>query len=186
MANAEGVPASGKTQAPDNRPYSGVNSPSDPTNEPGQYPVTPSWGDAIFGGPLPTGTGAPGSTGARRGQAGTDATNEPGQTSDGLTGVTDAQITQSGAPGSQGAVDSDGGADSVTFTAASDGINPYRMVTTSDDISGPGDWTGANDQGYATGGPQLPGIAGNEPQAGAGRYQPGGGSVMRGGRDIKP
>jgi hypothetical protein len=168
-----------KTQAA-NRPYSGTAESSDPTNEPGQYP--PSGKNNIFGGPLPTGTGAPGSAGA---SGSADATNEPGQVSDGLTGVTDAQITQSGAPGSQGAQVHDGGPDSITYTQASDGIGPYQNVTTSDSLSGSGDSTGANDSGYATGGPQLPGIKGNEPEAGSSRYQPGGGHVMRGGRAVR-
>jgi len=168
-----------KTQT-SNRPYSGTTESSDPTNEPGQYPPGDQHG--IFGGPLPTGTGAPGSAGA---SGSADATNEPGQTQDGLTGVSESQITQSGAPGSQGAQVRSGGGDSVTYTKASDGIGPYEQVTASDDLSGPGDSTGANDSGYATGGPQLPGIQGNEPQAGSGRYQPGGGKVLRGGRDVK-
>lgn len=170
-----------KTQT-GNRPYSGTSESSDPTNQPGQYP--PGSEHGIFGGPLPTSTGAPGSPGG--GSGATDATNEPGQTEDGLTGVTESQITQSGAPGSQGAQDHDGGGSSVTYTKASDGIGPYEQVTKSDDLSGPGDSTGANDSGYATGGPQLPGIKGNEPQAGSSRYQPGGGRVLRGGRDVRP
>jgi hypothetical protein len=164
------------------RPYSGTNESADPTTEPGQYPVG-GWGNAIFGGPLPDGTGAPGSQGAR---GAADPTNEPGQVSDGLTGITDAEISNTGAPGTQGAVDHDGGADSITYTYPNDGIGPYAQVSVSDDLSGPGDSTGANDQGYATGGPQLPGIKGNEPQAGGSRYQPGGGHVMRGGRSVRP
>jgi hypothetical protein len=51
----------------------------------------------------------------------------------------------------------------------------------SDDLEGPHDSTQANDQGYGTGGPQLPGIAGNEPVPG-GKFQPGSGRVLRGGR----
>jgi hypothetical protein len=168
-----------KTQT-SNRPYSGTSSSTDPTNEPGQYP--PGEQHGIFGGPLPTGTGAPGSAGA---SGSADATNEPGQTHDGLTGVTDAQITQSGAPGSQGAVVNSGGPDSITYTCPNDGIGPYSTDTKSDALSGPQDSTGANDQGYATGGPQLPGIRGNEPQAGSSRYQPGGGRVLRGGRSVR-
>lgn len=170
-----------KTQT-SNRPYSGVNETSDPTNEPGQYPPG-NWGTALFGGPQPDGTGAPGSQSAYPGSS--DATNEPGQTEDGLTGISESQITQSGAPGSQGAVNSSGGS-SVTYTMPNDGIGPYTDVTCSDDVSGPRDSTGANDQGYASGGPQLPGIQGNEPGAGSARYQPGGGRVMRGGRAIRP
>ena len=163
------------------RPYSGVNETGDPTNEPGQYP--PSAENNIFGGPLPTGTGAPGTRGAYPGAA--DATNEPGQTEDGLTGLTEAQITESGAPGTQGAVDNPGGPDAITYTMPQDGIGPYANVTKNDATSGPQDSTQANDDGYATGGPQLPGIRGNEPQAGSARYQPGGGRVLRGGRAVR-
>ena len=176
MANSDHYPSSGKTDA-DTRPYSGISESSDPTNQPGQYPVG-SWGTAFFGGPLPDGTGAPGS--GQRGEP-LDPTNEPGQTVDGLTGITNAEITQTGAPGTQGAQNSGGGT-GITYTMPQDGIGPYQNVTVADELAGPRDSTGANDQGYATGGPQLPGIKGNEPQAGSGRYQPGGGHVMRGGR----
>ena len=172
-ANQSTRPARG----PGGRPYSGTAAGGDPTNEPGQYP--PGEDHGIFGGPLPTGTGAPGTSGAG-GSA--DVTNQPGQTEDGLTGITESEITQTGAPGTQGARNADGGADAVTFTRPSDGIGTYEMVTDSDDIAGPRGWTQANDQGYATGGPQLPGLKGNEPEAGGDRFQPGGGRVMRGGR----
>lgn len=182
MANSDHYPPSGKTTTGD-RPYSGNSETADPTTEPGQYPVG-GWGDAIFGGPLPSGTGAPGSPGATRGGS-TDPTNEPGQVSDGLTGITDAEISNTGAPGTQGAQDSAGG-ESITYTTPQDGIGPYGTTTVADDLSGARDSTQANDQGYASGGPQLPGLKGNEPQAGSSRYQPGGGHVMRGGRAIKP
>lgn len=171
--------ATGKSPVP--RPYSGVAETADPTNEPGQYPVTGA-NAQIFGGPLPSGTGAPGSAGA---SGSADATNEPGQVSDGFSGVTDSEITSTGAPGSSGAQVHDGGSDAVMYTKPTAGITPYEMETTSDNVSGTGDWTAANDSGYATGGPQLPGIKGNEPEAGAGRFQPGGGTVMRGGRAVR-
>jgi hypothetical protein len=58
----------------------------------------------------------------------------------------------------------------------------YQSDSFSDELSGPQDSTQANDEGYATGGPQLPGIKGNEPTAGGNRYQPGTGRVLRGGR----
>lgn len=142
---------------------------------PDQYPESSS--DLIFGGPLPTGTGAPGSAGA---SGSADATNQPGQNSDGLTGVSDHDIVSTGAPGSQGATNSGGGS-AITYTQPNDGIGPYVQVTVSDDVSGPRDSTGANDSGYGTGGPQLPSIKGNEPtDTGAG-----GGSVMRGGRAVR-
>lgn len=166
------------------RPYSGTGSSADPTNEPGQYPPGLAYETELFGGKLPTGTGAPGTQGGGSGGM-TDATNEPGQTEDGLTGITQSEITQTGAPGTQGVVDNDTGPDTITYTEASDGILPYRMVTVRDSVSGPGDSTGANDGAYATGGPQLPGIKGNEPQAGSDRFQPGGGKVLRGGRAVR-
>ena len=116
-----------------------------------------------------------------------DPTNEPGQTEDGLTGISEDEITETGAPGSTGADPSDGtGSESVTFTRPGSYLSgTYAMSTVRDDIDGPTDWTQANDSGYATGGPQLPGIKGNEPEAGTGRFQPGGGRVMRGGRAVR-
>jgi hypothetical protein len=157
----------------------GTATPADPTNEPGQYPVG-GWGDAIFGGALPQGTGAPGTAGGRG--SGSDATVEPGQLSDGLTGVSDADISNTGAPGSLGSQPGNSGSSAVDFTRPTAGVTTYGSETVHDEITGPKDWTQANDDGYGTGGPQLPGLAGNEPQAGEGRFQPGGGRVMRGGR----
>ena len=161
---------------------SGNQGQADPTNEPGQYPPG-GWGDAIFGGQLPQGTGAPGTAGA----SGTaDPTNEPGQISDGLTGITDAQITQTGAPGTQGtAPTSGGGPNAITFTRPMAGITAYETEIVNDSVGGSADWTQANDDGYNSGGPQLPGIKGNEPGAGSDRFQPGGGHVMRGGRAVR-
>ena len=156
----------------------------DPTNLEGQYPPG-NWGSALFGGPLPQGTGAPGTQGATY-DSGGDPTNQPGQLHEGLTGMGPADIAQTGAPGSQGAGNSSGGT-TISFTdpGTQPGVGAYRSETVSDDLSGPRDSTQANDQGYGSGGPQLPGIAGNEPQAGSHRYQPGG-HVLRGGRDVKP
>ncbi len=154
---------------------------ADPTGNLGYPPG--GWGTAIFGGTLPMGTGAPGSA-VNEGGA-TDATNEPGQTHEALAGVSDHDVVSTGAPGTQGAVDSAGGT-SITYTCPNDGLGPYHSDSVSDDVDGPRDSTQANDQGYATGGPQLPALKGNEPQAGSGRYQPGGGHVMRGGRAIHP
>jgi hypothetical protein len=170
------------------RGYSGIDAgDTDPTAEPGQYPGDPSWANQLFGGPLPTGTGAPGTQGARY-DSGGDPTNEPGQLHEGLTGLGPADIADSGAPGTATTPNTEGGSATITFTdpATQPGVGAYRSETVHDDISGPRGSTNANDQGYATGGPQLPGIAGNEPQAGSGRYQPGaGGSVRRGGRAVR-
>ncbi len=155
----------------------GDSRPGDPTNQPGQYP------GSLFGMPLPAGTGAPGSTGASWSSA-TDPTNQPGQLDEGLTGIGPPQTDHTGAPGTQGARTSLGsGPDTVTFTQLSAGIGHYDTKTVSDSISGSGDWTGANDMGYASGGPQLPGIKGNEPSVNDGPYTAkSGGSVRRGGR----
>jgi hypothetical protein len=153
----------------------GDSRPSDPTNQPNQYP------DSLFGMPLPSGTGAPGSQGAG---GAADPTNQPGQLEEGITGMGPPQTTHTGSPGSQGAKPSLGaGPDTVTFTKLSSGIGPYQTQTVSDEISGSGDWTAANDQGYASGGPQLPGIRGNEPSVNEGPFTAkSGGRVLRGGR----
>ncbi len=157
---------------------SGTSTSADATNEPGQYPVG-GWGAAIFGGPLPTGTGAPGTTG---GGGGSDDTAEAGQLTDGITGITDAEITQTGAPGTGTTPNGGGGSTSITYTRpGSPYSGTYKSDTISDDTSGPRDSTQANDEGYGTGGPQFPGNKGNEPRAGEGPYQPGSGRVLRGG-----
>ena len=158
---------------------SGESGSGDVTAQPGQYP--PGSDHGIFGGTLPTGTGAPGSGG---GAGGGDPTTEPGQTGDYFTGTPEAQLTSTGAPGTSGGQGSDGGGpDAVSFTRAGSYLSgTYAQDSVRDEIGGPGNWTEANDSGYATGGPQLPGIKGNEPQAGEGRFQPGGGQVLHGGR----
>jgi hypothetical protein len=155
---------------------------TDPTNEPGQYPVDDGAQHNIFGGPLPAGTGAPGTQGG--GGRGSDPTTEPGQLTDGLTGITDREITSSGAPGTQGTTPTNGGGpDAVTFTRPTAGVTPYENISIRDSVSGPADWTQANDDGYASSGPKLPGM--QEPQAGSGKFQPGGGRVLRGGRAVR-
>jgi hypothetical protein len=151
----------------------------DVTNEPGQYPVG-GWGDAIFGGPLPQGTGAPGSAGAPRSA---DPTNEPGQLTEGISGTGPPQTDSTGAPGSTGADNSTSGADAIRYTRPGSFLSgTYKSDVVQDNVSGSQDATQANDSGYSSGGPQLPGLRGNEPQAGQGPFQPGGGRVMRGGR----
>ena len=157
----------------------GTASGADPTNEPGQYP--PGDDHGIFGGALPTSTGAPGSAGAPRSQG--DVTAEPGQTLS-FDGASQSAIVNTGAPGTSGvSPDLGGGGDNVSFTRPGSYLSgTYSTDEVNDQISGPEDWTQANDGGYAAGGPKMPGVAGNEPEAGGGRFQPGGGSVMRGGR----
>lgn len=163
-------------------PRSGTASGLDQTLEPGNYDND----SALFGGPLPQGTGAPGTAGAARGTG--DVTNEPGQTDMALAGVSEADVTETGAPGT--ATDPGvmvAGGTQVNYTlpgSYNDGT--YQSDSVAADLSGPRETTQANGEGYATGGPQLPGIKGNEPEAGQGRYQPGRGNVMRGGRDVRP
>jgi hypothetical protein len=163
--------------------YSGVRRGGDPAAEPGQYPP------GIFGGPLPEGTGAPGSVPGRRTASPADATNLPGQLGEVFTGVpvSDASgYSPSLSIGTPGAEPSTGtGPDAVTFTRPGSYLSgTYGTDTVRDETAGPGNWTEANDSGYATGGPQLPGIRGNEPVAGGTRYQPGAGRVLhRAGRD---
>jgi hypothetical protein len=178
-------PSGGGTSVPrETDAYSGTrDGTSDATNEPGQYPPG-DWGTAIFGGPLPDGTGAPGTRGANQGD--TDPTNEPGQTQDGLTGISEQDITQTGAPGTGTTPNDQGGAASISYTRPGSYLTgTYQTDTYNDDIQGPRDSTQANDEGYATGGPQLPGLKGNEPVPG-GRFQPGSGRVLRGGRAVNP
>lgn len=170
----------GKTKT-SGRPYSGPAENADPTTQPGQYPVSPA--NDIFGGPLPTGTGAPGSP-SGRGEP-LDPTNELGQTVDGFTGISREELTSTGAPGTQGAIDvegSEGTPMAITDPAGMAGIGPYTQVAASDELFGPMDSTQANDSGYATSGPKTAGLEGNEPQANIGPFQPAGGHVMRGGR----
>jgi hypothetical protein len=160
--------------------YSGTRAGNDPTTEPGQYP--PASDGGIFGGPLPTGTGAPGSSG---GKGGSDDTTQAGQLTDGLTGVTDAQISQTGAPGTSTSPGGGTGGASVTYTKPGSHLSgTYESESSSETLNGPGESTEANQEGYGTGGPQLPGIAGNEPVPG-GKFQPGSGRVLRGGRSVR-
>ena len=158
------------------KPAQGDSRGGDPTNQPNQYP------GSIFGMPLPSGTGAPGSRGASGSSS--DPTNQPGQLDEGISGSHPPQTDHTGAPGTQGANPALGsGTDTVSFTKLSAGLGPYQTQTVSDEISGSGDWTGANDQGYASGGPQLNGIKGNEPSVNDGPYTAkSGGRVLRGGR----
>ena len=176
-------------------PWSGTTDrgTDDATNLAGQYPPSPDWGNAIFGGQLPTGTGAPGSAGARYTSA-TDPTNEPGQTQDTFTGVPDSQIGGTGATGAPGtATTPDGatGGSPILYTNPGSYLaGSFQSERFNDHFSGPQDSTQANDEGYSTGGPQLPGLKGNEPTPLSGRYQTGpnngSGHVMRGGRDVHP
>ena len=153
--------------------YSGVKAGGlDPTLEPGNY------ADSLFGVQLPQGTGAPGSQGATY-SGDVDPTNEPGQLNEGLSGLGPSAIADTGAPGSMGAQNGGAGPDTVTYTRPGSYLSgTYQPDTVHESVSGPNDWTQAIDGSYAGGGPQLPGISGNEPTTtGAGM-----GRVMRGGR----
>jgi hypothetical protein len=139
----------------------------------------------MFGGPLPQGTGAPGSQPTRRTAAESDSTNLPGQLGEVFTGVPVSHATgyspslKIGTPGADPSTGT--GPDAVSFTRPGSYLSgSYAGGTVRDEVTGPGNWTEANDSGYATGGPQLPGIGGNEPQAGQGRFQPGAGQVRHG------
>jgi hypothetical protein len=179
MSTSDDVPGYGpnKVAGQGGRDFSGDSRGGDPTAQPGQYP------SSLFGMPLPQGTGAPGSAGART-SAATDPTNQPGQLNEGITGMGPPQTDHTGAPGTQGANPALGqGETTITFTPLSSGLGPYRNEAVQDETSGPGDWTQANDEGYASGGPQLPGIKGNEPDVNSGPFTAkSGGRVLRGGR----
>lgn len=146
----------------------------DPTLEPGQVPAS------LFGSPLPAGTGAPGSPG---GGMPTDPTLESGQLYEGISGLGPAALADTGAPGSTGAQNTAGGPDRITYTEPGSYLDgTYDQETFTDSISGTGDWTQANDATYGAG-PQLPGIAGNQPTstgAGQGRVRGGRSEIGRG------
>ena len=165
-------PGHGSSMTREADAYAGTARGGDATAEPGQYP------GSLFGVPLPQGTGAPGTAGAS-GMA--DSTNEPGQLSEGISGLGPADIASTGAPGSAPAPTSQGGPDTVRFTRPGSYLSgTYAQDTVNDSISGTADWTQAIDGSYAGAGPQLPGIKGNEPTStGAGE-----GRVMRGGRSV--
>ena len=155
------------------------------TEEPGQYPTT-TWG--LMGLPEQTfGSGAPG-TAAPSTEIDPGGTNQPGQypNREDFTGVA---MDGSGAPGTQGISGGNtGGPDSVTwdeptfykgeYTAGNfddDGAGEgkgYSQVTTGGRVSGRGDWTQANSQGYqADAQYQMPGVGGNTPAPGDGGTQ---------------
>jgi hypothetical protein len=146
----------------------------DPTLEPGNYAAS------LFGVALPQGTGAPGSPGAQPGTG--DPTNQPGQVYEGISGEGPAQIADTGSPGSAGASNGGAGPDAVRYTRPGSFLSgTYEQDTVNDSVAGTADWTQANDSGYGSGGPQLPGIRGNEPTS----TGSGSGRVMVGGRAVR-
>ena len=126
-----------------------------PTVQNGQLP------SEIFGFPQHYSTGAPGTQGATGPDA--DVTIQAGQLQEGLSGVTDGEITDTGAPGSQGAANQNAGPTAVRYTDPFGYMgNDHRESATSAHVDGVGDWTQANDMGYAAG-PTLPVLEGNRP-----------------------
>lgn len=159
------------------------------TEVPGQYP-TETWHE--YG--LPEQNFGSGAAGTAQPSTVQDQgkTNEPGQypDRDDFTGVVYSLggAAGSGAPGSTGApYDNIGqGPDTVTYDKPTTYKSQYddgnydeadgggfQQNTTNATISGKGDWTQANAQGYqADARFQMPGVAGNTPAPGdAGRYQ---------------
>jgi hypothetical protein len=168
---------------------------SSSTEEPGQYPA-PAF--ARFGLPAQTfGSGAPGGSPTSSEVDGGD-TNEPGQypSRETFTGVA---LDGTGAPGTTGIPNEvvsgeppiGGAADSIQFSKPTfyksmyedGGMEPgYITQTAHDQVSGPADWTQANDYGYVSVPEyQMPGVAGNTPTPGSGQYQTGDGQVLYGG-----
>jgi hypothetical protein len=130
------------------RERNGRGGAGDPTEQPGQTPPD------IFGFAQNYSTGARGSAGART-SASTDVTMQDGQLEEGVTGLSGSAVTSTGAGGSTGASNR-GGGETVTYTdmfAYPGGV--HRETSVSGVISGNGDWTQANSDGYA-GGPTLP------------------------------
>lgn len=120
----------------------------DVTEQPGQYPSD------IFGFRVPDSTGAGGTAGSST-SPGDDVTMMDGQLEQSFTGLSGSAVTSTGLPGSSGASNSSGG-ETIRYTdmfGFPGGVN--REISTTGRISGEGDWTQANDMGYA-GGPTLP------------------------------
>lgn len=149
---------------------SGTATPSDPSNQPGQYPAS------LFGVALPQGTGAPGTEGALSSNRLTDAAGEPGQypATEPISGVT---LGGTGAPGSQGATPAPEDSGDTTVTASNPSFYSSTAKTVQADISGPDDWT-APPGNYP---PQHP-LAGTPSPTSTGAGQ---GRVMRGGRQVR-
>lgn len=152
---------------------SGTGGGGDPANQPGQYPMS------NFGVSLPQGTGAAGTEGATPGNRVTDPAGQPGQypATEPISGVT---LGGTGAPGSQGATEGAEGDTTITYTppgfykGESQGVFP--TITTTDSISGQGDWT-APPQAAPTTHPISGTSISNDTGAGQGR-------VLRGGRAV--
>lgn len=126
----------------------------DPTNQEGQTPAE------IFG--MSTGLTSTGMKGSSDFKAASDVTLEAGQLDDDFGHSSESFVTDTGMPGSQGSSPQRGG-ETVNYTDAFGiigGVN--RDVTTTGTISGQGEWTQFNADGYS-GGPTLPGLENNRP-----------------------
>lgn len=175
------------------------------SEQPGQYPTT-AWD--LMGLPNQNfGSGAAGTT-PQDSTLDAGGSNQPAQYP-GRETFTGMALDGSGAPGTQGVamspVTGPGGPDTVTFDEPTffkgefdqgpNGVydddgkglgKGYKQNTTQATVSGRGDWTQANLQGYqADPQYQMPGVAGNTPAPGDGRYNTDGqiasGHVMWGG-----
>jgi hypothetical protein len=159
MANPAYPPRPARTSA---KGRNGVAEGGDPTVQPGQTPAD------IFGFAQSYSTGAPGSAG---GHAPADVTVQQGQLEEGISGLKGTPITDTGVPGGTGISNSAGG-DTVTYTdpfALQGYGNDAARVTVQGHVSGHGDWTQANTEGYDSG-PTLPGLENARPTStGAGQ-----------------
>ena len=128
----------------------------DPTVENGQTPPD------IFGISQSYTTNAAGTKG-QTSDSERDVTIMDGQLEELVSNLGPDVIANSGMPGSQGATNSPGGPDSVTYTdpwAILGGVTRDQQV--GGHVNGIGDWTQANDMGYAAG-PTLPGLTNARP-----------------------
>ena len=132
MASSSDVPGYDGTKSSRGSPdRSGEAGGGDVTSQPGQYP--PGSDHGIFGGPLPTGTGAPGTAGGKGGDG--DPTNQAGQNVDAFAGTSHDDITSTNAPGTSGANAGAGGGSSVTFTRPGSYLSgSYAQDSVSDEI----------------------------------------------------
>jgi hypothetical protein len=161
---------------------------SESTIQPGQWPATDAF--TLMG--LPAQDESTGAGGSTAPESGLDDghTEQPGQYPASMP-IVGTPLGGTGAPGTAGIPPQSqhNGPDSVTFSPFTQGYKPSRDEQEGQDtqtytapVSGTSDWTQANGQSYG-GADQffLPGIAGNMPQPGSGRFTTGAGTVRVGG-----
>jgi hypothetical protein len=132
----------------------GMGAKVDPTFESDQTPAQ------IFGFQNAQSTGLGGTMGDNMPS---DVTLQPGQTDGGVMNLSEKDITDTGLEGGMGAQQALGSGQTVTYTdpfGVQGGIN--RDATAKGTVSGNGDWTQANADGYA-GGPTIPILQGRRP-----------------------